>query len=82
MADISMREALIEKINAMTDEQVAALYGMVANMHQEERPPYDPDNDPLVGFISGPTDLSERYKEILREDIDRRSGWTQKDKLP
>ena len=38
--------------------------------------------DPAIGLIDEPTDLSTRYKEILRDEIDPRSGWTQKDKLP
>lgn len=83
MADTSMREQLIAKIKAMSDEQVAALLKTAEALNASELPPdYDPDNDPLVGFISGPTDLSERYKDILRDDIDLRSGWTNKDKLP
>lgn len=83
VADISMREVLIEKINTLTDEQVAALYGVVANMQQEGRTDYDPNNDPAIGFLKdAPPDYSERAKEILREEVDSRSGWTQKDKLP
>jgi hypothetical protein len=83
MADTSIREQLIAKIKAMSDEQVAALLRTAQALKESELPPdYDPDKDPLVGFISGPTDLSETYKDILREDIDLRSGWTNKDKLP
>jgi hypothetical protein len=30
---------------------------------------YDEDNDPSVGFLSGPTDLASRAKEILRAEF-------------
>jgi hypothetical protein len=86
MADTSIREQLIAKIKAMSDEQVAALLQTAQALSDNpERPDYDPAKDPFLNGefrIDGPTDLSETYKDILREDIDLRSGWTRKDKLP
>lgn len=38
---------------------------------------------PWIGSIEGlPPDLSTRYKDILRDEIDPRSGWTTKSRLP
>lgn len=39
---------------------------------------YDEADDPAIGLLYGPTDLSTRAKEILREEIKPYSGWTQK----
>jgi hypothetical protein len=39
---------------------------------------YDEETDPAIGFVAGPTDLSVRVKEILRDAVDIHSGWTQK----
>lgn len=84
MADISMRDELIARIRAMSDEQVARLSHVVQEIESSQLPTnYDPARDPAIGFIeNAPPDYSERAKEILRADIDSQSGWTQKDKLP
>jgi len=88
MADNALQEQLIARIKTLNDEQLKVVLETVEAIDEAKSDAlpadYDPDKDPLRGgFISGPTDLSQRYKEILREDIDLRSGWTQKkDKLP
>jgi len=88
MADNTLQEQLIARIKTLTDEQLKIVLRTVeeigGNGSDELPTDYDPDEDPLIGgFISGPTDLSERYKQILRDEIDPRSGWTtKKDKLP
>jgi hypothetical protein len=83
MADVSMLGQLMKTAETLSDEQVRLLLQAAQAMRDEsERPPYDEANDPTIGMISGPTDLSHRYKEILRDEIDPRSGWTRKGKLP
>jgi hypothetical protein len=39
---------------------------------------YNEADDPAINLLYGPTDLSIRAKEILREEINSSSGWTQK----
>ena len=39
---------------------------------------YREEDDPAIGFLDGPTDLSTRAKAILHEEIQEYSGWTQK----
>lgn len=39
---------------------------------------YHEADDPAIGLLYGPTDLSMHAKEILREEINVYSGWTQK----
>jgi hypothetical protein len=39
---------------------------------------YSEEEDPAIGFLSGPTDLSTKAKAILHEEVTEYSGWTQK----
>ena len=80
MRTLSPREQLINKVlNELSDEQVKKLLAQTEAMPSDALPPeYDPDNDPAIGFLSGSTDLAQRSKEILRDEITSRSGWTQK----
>ena len=83
MSAQTIREQLIAEIQTLSDEKLSMLLYITralgryseANEGVEE---YDEANDPTIGLISGPTDISERVKEILRDDIDPLSGWTQK----
>jgi hypothetical protein len=79
-----IRERLIKAIETLGDEQVNALYNIVQFMlpKGDKAPPYDPDKDTMIGMFSGPIDLSERAEEILQEETDPASGWTQKGKDP
>lgn len=87
MIDNALQEKLIARIKTLNVDELKVVLQTVEAIEEarsDESPAsYDPKKDRLRGgFISGPTDLSERYKEILRDDIDLRSGWTQKkDKL-
>ena len=79
MAVQSIRERLIHKLFDMTDSQVASLLNYADAIQSDELPNnYDEANDPAIGFISGSTDLARRSKQILREEINGHSGWTQK----
>jgi uroporphyrinogen-III decarboxylase len=79
-----IREKVITAIDHLNDEQLETVYSVIQSIQsvEEDQPDYDPDNDPAIGFITGPTDLSERVEEILQEEIDAASGWTQKGKNP
>lgn len=73
------REELIAKIEQMSDEQVESLLRYAKTLEIYQLPAsYDPDNDPAVGFISGPTDLAERTEEILWSEF----GINKTDKTP
>jgi hypothetical protein len=77
---MSPREKLLEVIETLSDVQLENVlhYAESVTTH-EQKPPYDPDQDPMIGMFSGPTDLSERAEEILYDDIKSTSGWTQKE---
>ena len=75
----TVRERLIHKLFEMTDQQVASVLSYADAIDENELPAeYDAANDPAIGFMSGSTDLAERSKAILRDEITTRSGWTQK----
>jgi hypothetical protein len=63
----TIREKLISMlINELSDEEVSAVLNYAETLHITESSGDDnAENDPLVGFISGPTDLAERTEEIL-----------------
>src|SRR5687767_1948345 len=62
-------EELIAELQNLTDEQLNALREVIREIEYSRRPPYDPDNDPTIGLISGPTDLAARAKDILRAEF-------------
>jgi hypothetical protein len=79
MVSSALREQVASKLDELSDEQLAELLRYIEAMQSPGLPKdYDPDNDPVVGFLSGSTDLSSRAKQILRDEITARSGWTQK----
>jgi len=79
MAVQTIRERLIHKLFDMTDTQVASLLSYADAIQSDELPEnYDEAHDPAIGFLSGSTDLARRSKQILRDEINTRSGWTQK----
>lgn len=48
----------------------------INNQKREEIDDYENPFEPFIGmFSSGKTDTSTRYKEILREEIDKRGGF-------
>jgi hypothetical protein len=73
------RERLINKLDELTDEQIASLLSYAEAMQATTLPDtYDEDSDPSIGFLTGTTDLATRAKQILRDEITPLSGWTQK----
>jgi hypothetical protein len=77
MAVPNVRGQVIQKLDELTDEEVVAILEYMESLHPglEQNEQID---DPTVGMFSGPTDLSVRAKDILRDEITARSGWTQK----
>ncbi len=69
----TIREKLINKIlNDLDDEQVGEVLRYTETLQSFKLPAdYDEDNDPSVGFFTGPEDLAERSEEILREEFGR-----------
>jgi hypothetical protein len=77
MAVPSVRGQVIHKLDELTDEEAAAVLEYMESLHPELEQDEQID-DPTVGLFSGPTDLARRAKDILRDEITARSGWTQK----
>lgn len=67
----ALRETLIEKLDGLTDEQVAALLSLVRAFEHEDEiaSEYDESKDPLVAMFSGPSDLAERSEDILQQEL-------------
>jgi hypothetical protein len=66
----SLREQLIARIDTLSETQLAELLRYIEVLQSPELPDdYDPDNDPTIGFISGPTDLAERTEDILNAEF-------------
>lgn len=76
---LTPRDRLLERLDDLSDTQIEALisYSETFETDAQVDEPVS-DDDPMIGMFSGPTDLSVHAKQILREDIDTRSGWTQK----
>jgi hypothetical protein len=72
-----VREQATLNLYELSDEEVAAVLEHREALHGDlERD--EQIDDPTVGMFKGPIDLARRAKEILRDDITARSGWTQK----
>ena len=67
----TIREKLINKIlNDLTDDQVDEVLRYANTLQSFMLPEdYDEENDPSVGFFSGPPDLAERMDEILQNEF-------------
>ncbi|MDX2139904.1 MAG: hypothetical protein SF123_17595 [Chloroflexota bacterium] len=70
MAIVGPRERLIRKLFDMTDEQIITLESYIESLRSMELPEdYSPETDLLIGFMSGPPDLSVRAKDILHAEF-------------
>jgi hypothetical protein len=81
MAVTTPRERLIRRLFDMTEEQIKRLDALAETVIDDIEAEEAEETDPTVGLIAGPTDLAARARDILHEDVDLRSGWTQKDPL-
>jgi hypothetical protein len=75
----ALREKVNHELDTMTVTELEWILKYIENVKSNRLPDdYDPDNDPAIGFLSGSTDLASNAKQILRDEITSRSGWTQK----
>lgn len=73
------RERLIAELDELDDQQIESIWSYVEALRSATvADDYDPKNDPTIGFLSGSTDVARRTKQILRDEVTSRSGWTQK----
>ncbi|MFN8452428.1 MAG: hypothetical protein U0521_28455 [Anaerolineae bacterium] len=70
----NVREQAVQKLYELSDEEVAAVLRYMEVLHAD----VEPIVDPTVGMFSAPTALARQAKQILRDEITSRSGWTQK----
>lgn len=72
MAVPNVRDQLLAKLDALTDEEIAALLRYVEAMQSTTLPAdYDMENDPAIGFFSADPDFASRTDEILHEGFGR-----------
>ena len=83
----------VQRLGRLTYEQIATLL-QVALMMQPAIPEnsqivdsaitenYDEKQDPLIGFLTGPSDFASQAKQILSQEIYTQNGWTQKALIP
>ncbi len=70
MSGTSIRETVIARLQELSDEQIAEVLEFIGNIQSQHiRIVPSEGDDPLVGFISGPTDFAERSQEILRAEF-------------
>lgn len=62
---MAVREQLIAELDYLTDEQIKLLLHQAQAMH----PATSAEDNPLVGFISGPTNFAERTEDILEAEF-------------
>lgn len=66
MSALPVRQAIIARLDELSEDQAAAVLRFIETVQSKYNVAEDDEiNDPLVGFISGPTDLAERTEEIL-----------------
>lgn len=72
----TVREELIVILfNELSDDEAASVLEYAKSLKTNQPGEFlIPEDDPLVGFISGPTDWAERTEDILYDDISSRSG--------
>lgn len=74
------KEALITLIEEMSDEQITHLVQFIRAMKLEDHTEEINnilEDDPMVGFISGPTDIADHIEDFLYGDK-HGNEWSQK----
>lgn len=70
MSALPIREELISTINKLSDKQMLAVLEFIKSVKlQDVETEYNEEDDPLVGFFSGPPDLAETSEEILWKEF-------------
>ena len=91
MAIQDLREQVENKLDTLNTQELEAVLRFIEAMQlsdvaryveimQSNKLPddYDESNDPAIGFLPGSIDRAEDVRQILRDEITFRSGWTQK----
>ncbi len=91
---MNLETIIAEKVHALPIGKQAKVLAFVEDLAIEESNGRESQNDETVDaekevkrvsiigmFSSGETDISQRAEEILAEEIDKRSGWTLKEKI-
>jgi hypothetical protein len=70
MSALPIRDKIIIELNDLSDEQAITVFEFIQSVKDvPEVTELDTEDDPLVGFISGPTDMAERTEEILKAEF-------------
>ncbi len=66
MIPVTVREQIVEKLTALTDQELSAVLRYIQVVESARLgSDYDEDRDPTVGFFSAEADFASRTNEIL-----------------
>ncbi len=74
MVALPIREKITAELDTLSDEQAIVVLQFIQSVKEDEIADRaltedEDEDDPLVGFINGPTDMAERTKEILKAEF-------------
>jgi hypothetical protein len=71
MSALPIREKIAAELESLSDEQAIAVLEFIHSVKDDtiDTSAGDDEPDPLVGFISGPTDMAERTEDILKAEF-------------
>ncbi len=73
MSALPIREAVIARLQDLSDEQVEEVLEFINEVQSERIIATEPEeDDPAIGFFSGPSDFAARSKEILRREFGKK----------
>lgn len=80
MMQVALSDHIFEKLRRLASQQQTSVSHLLESIVEAYlvEDAYDEAADPAISLLYGPTDLSTSAKEILRQEIDTYSGWTQK----
>jgi hypothetical protein len=71
MTALPIRKEIEAELDALSEQQAVVVLEFIRAVKQEHPIVEAIEDDPLVGFISGPTNMAERTEEILRSEFGR-----------
>lgn len=80
MTQVALSDHIFERLQFVATKRQTTVTTLLENLVETYlvEDEYNEADDPAINLLYGPTDLSMRAKEILREEITSYSGWTQK----
>lgn len=80
MIQVGISNQVFEKLRSVATKRNTAINDLLEQLVDMylTNDEYSEMDDPAIGLLDGPTDLSLRAKTLLREEIQPYSGWTQK----